>query len=164
MKRIVRLTESDLARIVKRVINEQSKTPIVDAGRGEGKYLVVMSNPTIKAMPKKPQYPNVVFFRVDFNGMVMDSSGQNKGSRSTMYGGCGTWQSGNSTNETNPSTLYDYPSSVIEGGLYFRFGYGKINTMTREFCSSQGKTASSTIQAGESYKFEAQNILNKVNK
>jgi hypothetical protein len=162
MKRIVRLTESDLARIVKRVINEQSKTPIVDAGRGELKYLVVMSNPTIKAVSKRPGYPMMIPFEVSFNGMVIDYRGEKKYEVSKMYGACGTTKADkNDTDftEMNPSTLFDGTSSITDGGPYFRFGYGTINNLTRQFCSSQGAPAGGNIKAGDSYKFEVQKLL-----
>ena len=162
MKRIVRLTENDLARIVKRVINEQSNTPIVDAGRGELKYLVVMSNPTIAAKQKRPGYPMLIPFEVSFNGMVIDYRGEKKYGVSKMYGACGTTKADkndSSYDEMNPSTLYDGVSSITDGGPYFRFGYGKINDLTRQFCSSQGAPAGASIKAGDSYKFEVQKLL-----
>ena len=164
MKRIVRLTENDLARIVTRVINEQSNTPIVDAGRGELKYLVVMSNPTIAAKQKRPGYPMMIPFEVSFNGMVIDYNGNKKYEVSKMYGACGTTKTDKndtSYDSMNPSTLYDGVSSITDGGVWFRFGYGKINDLTRQFCSSQGAPADANIKAGNSYKFEVQKLLKK---
>jgi len=162
MKRIVRLTENDLARIVRRVINEQSNVKVVDAGRGELKYLVVTSTPTIKPVAKKAGFPFMIPFEVSLNGFVINYQGQKRYDVTKLYGACGTTKTDKndtSYDSMNPSTLYDTVSSITQGGVYFRFGEGTINNLTRNFCSSVKAPADANIQAGGSYIQQVKELL-----
>jgi hypothetical protein len=74
MKKIVRLTESDLVNIVKRVIEEQTTPAVIDAGysRDMQDYAIVLSQPTIAG---GSGYKGTVTAQVKFNGVRIKDNG-----------------------------------------------------------------------------------------
>ena len=74
MKKIVRLTESDLVNIVKRVIEEQTTPAVIDAGYSDDMkdYAIVLSQPTITG---GSGYKGKVTAQVKFNGVRIKEDG-----------------------------------------------------------------------------------------
>lgn len=142
MKRIIRLTESDLARIVKRVINEQQKTPMVDGASAEvgGSVLIVLSEPTVIAGAGYKGTPSV---QVKFNGIEAKSDGSiiRKGNI-VGYGICGKVadSAGGGSTDYAPSNLsLRGTADVAEGGNTYGFkNNGPVGTAARNFCLSKG--------------------------
>ena len=126
MKRIIRLTESDLTRIVRRVINEQSKKSVLDAGYSDDMYqfAVVYGTPTASAGDSKG-------VKITFNGLRFKSTDrkvQQEGTI-TLYGSC--------KNNSNPGFLSPRSVNDIEtGGSGFVFDKGGIvDSAARNFCT-----------------------------
>jgi hypothetical protein len=141
MSRIVRLTESDLARIVRRVINEQITTPIIDGGYSDDlrQYAAVFSQPTVvagKDLPSSTGKPKKTA-TISFNGVRFGGDGKMvaKGSIS-LYGICGM--------EANPAFLSPQSSySLFEGGSAYQFSKGGIvDRSVRKFCAQVGQPSS----------------------
>lgn len=136
MKKIVRLTESDLVKIVKRVIEEQTTPAVVDAGysRDMQDYAVVLSQPTISG---GSGYKGKITAQVKFNGVRIKDNGSTvtKGNI-VLYAGCGP--------EANPANLSPRSSAdLFEGGSTYVFGRGGVvDKMVRDFCKSKGQPSS----------------------
>ena len=145
MKRIVRLTESDLARIVKRVISEQTTPPMVDAGLNSDSqnYAILLSQPTVTpGSGYKASTKTFVTAQVKFNGMIIKSTDGEviqKGNI-VLYAGCGE----SKTTSPNPAALASSASSnVFEGGSLYVFGKGgAVDKAVRAFCASKGEPSS----------------------
>ena len=141
MKRIIRLTESDLTRIVKRVISEQSKTPMVDGGlrQNGGGALIALSQPTVTAGSGYRGTPSV---QVKFNGVQLNSDGTvvRKGNI-VGYAICGKVndQSGGGAMVYNPAGLSLEGTSDVPAGNLFYFNDGSpISAAAKNFCISKG--------------------------
>jgi len=138
MKRIVRLTESDLARIVKRVISEQKTPPVVDAGysRDMQGYAILFSQPTVAG---GSGHKGTVTAQVKFNGVRINSNGSpvTKGNI-TLFAACGP--------NANPANLSPRSSAdIFEGGSTYVFGKGGVvDKAVRSFCQSNGQPSSPT--------------------
>ena len=127
MKRIVRLTESDLTRIVRRVISEQSKKPVLDAGYSSDMYqfAVAYGNPVVTKGDSNGA-------KVSFNGMVFKSTTSKIQQEGTivLYASC--------KKNSNPGFLS--PRSVDDvqtGGSGYVFDQGGlIDSAARNFCKN----------------------------
>ena len=143
MGRIVRLTESDLARIVRRVINEQVTTPIIDGGIGRDlrEYVAVYSQPTVTG---GSGYKGVITAQVKFSGMRFGFDGKlvAKGNI-VLYAGCGKPLDGRMMNPANLSPRSS--SDVFEGGSTYVFSKGGVvDKAVRAFCAKSGQPSSQT--------------------
>jgi hypothetical protein len=138
MKKIIRLTESDLTRIVRRVIEEQKTQPIVDAGysRDMQGYVVAFSQPTVMA---GTGHRGIVTAQVKFNGLRFSNNGDVvvKGGI-VLYAGCGKVVDGI---EANPANLSPRSSAdIFEGGSTYVFSKGGVvDKAVRAFCESKGQ-------------------------
>jgi hypothetical protein len=144
MKKIVRLTESDLVNIVKRVISEQKTPPIVDAGysRDMQGYVIALSQPTISA---GSGYKGIISAQVKFNGVRINYDGTpvTKGNI-TLYALCGP--------NYNPGALSPRSTEDVfaDGSKYVFQKGGLVDKMVRNFCQSKGQPSSPTAGlAGE---------------
>jgi hypothetical protein len=155
MKRIIRLTESDLTRIVRRVIAEAEtsgpgKTPMVDGGKQEvgGNVLIVLSQPVVTGGAGYKGTPSV---QIKFNGIVakMDGTVVRKGNL-VGYGICGNVANQGGSIDFAPSNLSLVGTNdVAEGGNLFSFkNNGVIGSAARNYCSSKGVK---TMGPGVSY-------------
>jgi hypothetical protein len=132
MGRIVRLTESDLARIVRRVINEQITAPIIDGGYSDDlrQYAVVFTDPTVVAGKDIPS-GGIKTATVSFNGVRFGTDNKivAKGTIS-LYGICGQ--------RHNPGFLSPAGSYALwEGGSAYKFSKGGvIDRAVRKFCAA----------------------------
>ena len=133
MGRIVRLTESDLARIVRRVINEQITTPIIDGAYSSDlrQYAVVFTNPTVVAGKDIPS-GGIKTATVSFNGMRFGGDDGKMVAKGTisLYGICGQ--------RANPANLSPAGSYALwEGGSAYQFSKGGvIDLAVRKFCAA----------------------------
>jgi hypothetical protein len=150
MKRIVRLTESDLTRIVRRVIMEVEDKTIVDAGYSDdlGGYAVAYGTPVASAGDSKGVKVSFTGVRFSFNGK------KTYGGTVTLYGKCGE--------NVNPSAMS--PVSVADlyaGGSYYRFGQGgAVDKAARNFCKSKYGVTPTGGVSGD-FKSEAQSIISQ---
>ena len=142
MKKIVRLTESDLVNIVKRVIEEQKTPAIVDAGynRDSQDYAILLSQPTISA---GSGWNGKMSAQVKFNGVRITYDGKpvTKGN-TILYAGCGP--------DMNPGALSARSSEdVFTGGSTYVFQKGGlVDKMVRNFCQSKGQPSSPSAGLG----------------
>jgi hypothetical protein len=141
MKKIIRLTESDLTRIVKRVIEEQKTQPIVDAGysRDMQGYAIALSQPTVAP---GSGHRGVATAQVKFNGMRIKNNGEVvvKGGI-VLYAGCGKEIDGVSQNPANLSPRSS--ADLFEGGSTYVFSKGgAIDKAVRAYCDSKGQPSS----------------------
>ena len=81
MKRIVRLTENDLARIVRRVINEQAPTPTT-AAKKPGNINIYYGDITLTLKPEE----NFDYFLVRVTGVVKMTDGNLRGLKFAVDG------------------------------------------------------------------------------
>ena len=81
MKRIVRLTENDLARIVRRVINEQAPTPAT-AAKKPGNINIYYGDITLSLKPEE----NFDYFLVRVTGVVKMTDGNLRGLKFAVDG------------------------------------------------------------------------------
>jgi hypothetical protein len=135
MKRIIRLTESDLTRIVRRVISEQKKTPMIDGATSDtgDLFTVVLSNPVASAGAGYKGTPSV---QVKFQGMKIKSDGSvvNKGNM-VLYGICG--RVGDTVH--NPGAMSTRSTEDVITGNIFKFSAGgPVDAAARQFCQSKG--------------------------
>jgi len=139
MKRIIRLTESDLARIVKRVMNEQSLKKALDAGFHDTTKIVsyVLKQPTIGKMVGGKQGGDISVWEVNFPS-VMRWNGENFESlkTDTAYLICG--ESKNSTFTTN--VLHDSPSG--DGPKTVFEPNGPVGQQFRAWCDKNASAKS----------------------
>ena len=153
MKKIVRLTESDLVNIVKRVIEEQTTPAVIDAGysRNMQDYAIVLSQPTIAG---GSGYKGTVTAQVKFNGVRIKDNGSpvTKGNI-VLYAACGP--------SANPGALSPRSSAdVFEGGSTYVFGRGSVvDKMVRNFCQSKGQPSSPTAGNAVNYIGDAKKAL-----
>jgi hypothetical protein len=143
MKRIIRLTESDLTRIVRRVISEQEKKPMIDGASAEvgGNVLIVLSDPTVTAGSGYRGTPSV---QVKFDGIVAKSDGTivRKGNL-VGYAICGNVANsgggGGSMNYAPSNLSLVGTADVAEGGNLYGFkNNGPVGSVARNFCASKG--------------------------
>ena len=131
MKRIVRLTESDLARIVKRVINEGSEKAVLDAGwnRDSTKMAVAFGTPTASDGGVSSGIQGV---KVVFDGLIYNASNKvTYEGKMAFYGRC--------DKNGNPGAMSGVDlNDVLSGGSYYLFGYnGKVDTVARNWCKTK---------------------------
>jgi hypothetical protein len=165
MKRIIRLTESDLTRIVRRVIAEQKNPPLVDGGvidNGTGSYVAVESQPSVSPGSGYKGLPSA---QVKFNGLVFDKNGSiSREGGITLFAICGSLSQGDGSTAFNPGSLSTKSTAdVAEGGATYLFKKGGvIDTAVREYCKSKGKPSDpNTGNAGDKMGF-VQSQLSKV--
>ena len=153
MKKIVRLTESDLVNIVKRVIEEQTTPAVIDAGYSDDMkdYAIVLSQPTITG---GSGYKGKVTAQVKFNGVRIkeDGSPVTKGN-TILYAACGP--------DKNPGAMSPRSSAdVFEGGSVYVFGRGSVvDKMVRNFCQAKGQPSSPTAGLAVNYIGDAKKAL-----
>jgi len=145
MKKIIRLTESDLTRIVKRVIEEQKTQPIVDAGKSRTSTLgwaILFSQPTVTG---GSGYKGEATAQVKFNGIRFNDTGNilRKGPI-VLYASCGSKDAsknpGGGTTQ-NPANLSPVSSAdIYAGGSTYVFSKGGVvDKAVRAFCASKGQ-------------------------
>jgi hypothetical protein len=143
MKRIIRLTESDLTRIVRRVISEQEKKPMIDGASAEvgGNVLIVLSEPTTIAGSGYKGTPSV---QVKFEGIEAKRDGTivRKGNL-VGYAICGKVANsdggGGSMNYAPSNLSLRGSADVAEGGNLYGFkNNGPVGIAARNFCASKG--------------------------
>ena len=150
MKKIIRLTESDLTRIVKRVIEEQKTQPIVDAGKSRTSTLgwaILFSQPAVTG---GSGYKGEATAQVKFNGIRFNDSGDilRKGPM-VLYASCGSKDAsknpGGGTTQ-NPANLSPRSSAdIYEGGSMYTFSKGGVvDKAVRAYCASVGQPSSPT--------------------
>ena len=155
MKKIVRLTESDLVNIVKRVIEEQTTPAVIDAGYSDDMkdYAIVLSQPTITG---GSGYKGKVTAQVKFNGVRIkeDGSPVTKGN-TILYAACGP--------DANPGAMSPRSSAdVFEGGSVYVFGRGSVvDKMVRNFCQAKGQPSSPTAGLDVNYIGDAKKALSR---
>lgn len=155
MKKIVRLTESDLVNIVKRVIEEQTTPAVIDAGYSDDMkdYAIVLSQPTITG---GSGYKGKVTAQVKFNGVRIkeDGSPVTKGN-TILYAACGP--------DANPGAMSPRSSAdVFEGGSVYVFGRGSVvDKMVRNFCQAKGQPSSPTAGLAVNYIGDAKKALSR---
>ena len=153
MKKIVRLTESDLVNIVKRVIEEQKTQPIVDAGYSSDMqgYAIALSQPTVSA---GSGYKGIMSAQVKFNGVRINYDGTpvTKGNI-ILYALCGP--------NYNPGSLSPRSTEdVFADGSTYVFGRGSVvDKMVRNFCQSKGQPSSPTAGNAVNYIGDAKKAL-----
>ncbi len=146
MKRIIRLTESDLARIVRRVINEAEtagpqKPPMIDGGvrASGGDVLIALSEPVAVAGSGFRGVPTV---QVKFKGLELNRNGERiRSGNIVAYGICGTINYGGSDGAMNynPASLGLDGSSEVAAGNNFNFNNNSpVGAAARNFCASKG--------------------------
>lgn len=153
MKKIVRLTESDLVNIVKRVIKEQKTQPIVDAGKARTSTLgwaILFTQPTVTG---GSGYKGEATAQVKFNGIRFNDGGTilRKGPI-VLYASCGSKDAsknpGGGTTQ-NPANLSPVSSAdIYAGGSTYVFSKGGVvDKAVRAYCASVGQPSSPTAGA-----------------